>query len=160
MKKAPLTADPAPPCKRLFDFGDIVKIRTVSQFRLIWASWGSSFSLIFGSLLNSTCHPRVSQGITKGTQKTPQGIPGGDFEGKGEYLDWFPPYMGKAPPSAASGSRCKRFFHFGDIIKIRTVSWFRLILAFWKIIAEALFGYVFHMHHQRVPKAAPRRPWR
>ena len=44
---------------------------------------------------------------------------------RGEYLDWFPPYMKKAPLThitADPGPGWEHFFHFGDIIKIRTMS--------------------------------------
>ena len=78
MKQAPLTADSGPVCKRPFDFGDIVQIRTVSQFRLILASWEMSFLVFLGSLFHMP--PKASP---KGPKRLPQGVPGGDFEGKG-----------------------------------------------------------------------------
>ena len=52
--------------------------------------------------------PRVPQGL-------PKDVPEGDFEGRGEYLRWFPPYMKKAPRSADSGAVSISPSTFGEV---------------------------------------------
>ena len=48
--------------------------------------------------------------------------------------------MEKAPSTTTSGALLDRLAPLGDIVKIRTVSQFRLISASWKIIGESFLG--------------------
>ena len=91
---------------------------------------------------------------------------------RGEFVRWFPPYMRKAPRSAAVGAGLDPLPRLGHMRKLTTVVYSGHILVLDKAIPGTSFGYVFGMASkvtqrvlqelqkgtQRLPQRSPRPP--